>query len=131
MNFYNPYSYNYQQQNMNYQQQTQQNSNYISFFVVSNKEDVDRYIVSPNQTVNLYDNVNGIIYSKSADNLGKYTTRVFQLKEINNNNTSNNNDFVLKNDFLALEKTFNERLNDLSTKLENLLKNGKEGVVNE
>lgn len=139
MNYYSPYYYGYQQpnqmninQNMqsNYQQ-PQQNSNYITFIVVSSKEEVDKYIVNPNQTVNLYDNVNGIIYTKSADNLGKYSTRIFQLNELNKNNTNENKDFASKNDLISLEKTFDEKLNNLSAKFENLLKGEKESGLNE
>lgn len=142
-NPYNQYGYNntYQnnnvmqpQQNYGYQQQYQQNQmqqpNHTIFVIVNDYIDVERYIVGANQTVNFYDGKNGYVYSKSADGMGKYTVRAFKLDEIDiknigkeNNKVQETKDYITRNDLKALQDDFNNKLNDLSIRLEKVSKN--------
>ena len=69
-------NYSYQQQQ--YQQNQMQQPNYTIFVLVNDYNEVERYIVGANQTINFYDGKNGYVFSKSADGIGKYTIRAFK-----------------------------------------------------
>lgn len=131
MNYYNannnPYSYNQYQQYQQYQQpqpQPQQQQNFMNLLVVNGYQDVEKYIVLANQTVNFYDSKNGYIFVKSADGIGKYSIKAFKLNEIDLNaiNNPSNIEYATRNDLNALENVFNEKMNNISSKIENLLK---------
>lgn len=123
---YNQYpytNYSYQQQPQ-YQQQYQQQQNYMNLLIINNFNDVEKYIVMANQTVNFYDSKNALIYVKSADSIGKYSIKAFKLNEIDLNaiNNPTNIEYATRNDLNALENVFNEKMNNISSKIENLLK---------
>lgn len=137
-NPYNQYPYtNYQQPNYNngynqFQQQQPQQQNYMNLLVVNGYEDVEKYIVMANQTVNFYDNKNGYIFVKSADGIGKYTIKSFKLNEVDINNIGKNNEKVNEYAKMADFNVLNEKVNTLSSQIENLLKTPKkEDKINE
>lgn len=118
MNYFNQYPY---QQPQAYQPMQQQN--YSTFIVVNGFQDVERYIVSPNQTVNFYDGKNGYLYLKSADSIGKYSIRAFKLDEIDLNSSNTREpkqEYITRSDLTSLQQDFENKLNDLSTRLEKL-----------
>lgn len=124
---YNQYpytNYSYQQQPQYQQQYQQPQQNYMNLLVINNFNDVEKYIVMANQTVNFYDSKNALIYVKSADSIGKYSIKAFKLNEIDLNaiNNPSNIEYATRNDLNALENVFNEKMNNISSKIENLLK---------
>ena len=136
-NPYNQYSYNaYQNTNMQpqqnygmYQQPQYQQPNHTIFVLVNDYNEVERYIVGANQTINFYDGKNGYVYSKSADGMGKYTIRAFKLDEIDirnigkdNNQNKETKDYITRNDLNALQSDFEQKLNNLSSQVEKLSK---------
>ena len=127
MNYNNPYSY---QQYQQYQQQPQP-QNYMYLLVVNGFEDVEKYIVMANQTVNFYDSKNGYIFVKAADGIGKYSIKAFKLNEVDINNIGKQNitpaDYVKIGDFNAL----NDKVNILSSQIENLVKTQNKAVIND
>ena len=139
-NPYNQYPYNaYQntnmqpQQNYSYQQpQYQQNQiqqpNHTIFILVNDYNEVERYIVGANQTVNFYDGKNGYVFSKSADGMGKYSIRAFKLEEIDIKDigkvkVQDTKDYITRSDLKGVQDDFNARLNELSNQIEKLSKN--------
>ena len=138
-NPYNQYPYNaYQNNNMQpqpqqnygmYQQPQYQQPNQTIFVIVNDYNEVERYIVGANQTINFYDGKNGYVYSKSADGMGKYTIRAFKLDEIDirnigkdNNQNKETKDYITRNDLNALQSDFEQKLNNLSSQVEKLSK---------
>ena len=136
-NPYNQYPYNaYQNTNMQpqqnygmYQQPQYQQPNQTIFVIVNDYNEVERYIVGANQTINFYDGKNGYVYSKSADGMGKYTIRAFKLDEIDirnigrdNNQNKETKDYITRNDLNALQSDFEQKLNNLSSQVEKLSK---------
>lgn len=136
-NPYNQYSYNaYQNTNMQpqqnygmYQQPQYQQPNHTIFVLVNDYNEVERYIVGANQTINFYDGKNGYVFSKSADGMGKYTIRAFKLDEIDirnigkdNNQNKETKDYITRNDLNALQNDFEQKLNILSSQVEKLSK---------
>ena len=98
-------------------------------FLVNDYNEVERYIVGANQTINFYDSKNGYVFSKSADGMGKYTIRAFKLDEIDiknigkdNNQNKENKDYITRSDLNALQSDFEQKLNNLSSQVEKLSK---------
>lgn len=141
-NPYNQYPYNaYQNTNMQpqqnygmyqqpqYQQNEMQQPNRTIFILVNDYNEVERYIVGANQTINFYDGKNGYVFSKSADGIGKYTIRAFKLDEIDiknigkdNNQSKETKDYITRSDLNALQSDFEQKLNNLSSQVEKLSK---------
>lgn len=131
-NFQQPYqnnNMNYANNSMQIQQQNQIQTNQMMFIIVNDYSDVERFIVGANQTINFYDSKNGYVFSKSADSLGKYTIKAFELKEIPINNIGkkniyqDNNEYITKSDLEAFRNDFETKLNNLYTQLEKTPKN--------
>lgn len=105
------------------QQQVQQvQNNYLPLTLVETLDDVKTYLVQPNQVVYLKLRNNNTIFEKSANNQGEYT--INEYRKFDNSTPKENVEYAYAKDLTALETTFNERLNKLSTQLENLSKNG-------
>ena len=86
----------------------------------------------PNQTIMLMDSENPILYMKTSNGMGQSTLKYYKLvesseQEIRNQNavqpqpTQNGAEYVLKSEFEALTKKFD----DLSKRLEKPFKNEK------
>lgn len=138
-NVQQPYNQNqFQQGQQANQYQQPQQMNYLTSIVVNGYQDVEKYIVAPNQTINFYDGKNGYFYLKSADGMGRYTIKAFKLSEMNvddiinpkpqntnENNTSNyltRNDlreYVTVSDLKRLEKEFKDTLDHISQQITN------------
>ena len=147
-NPYNQYPYNaYQNTNMQpqqnygyqqpqYQQNQMQQPNHTIFVLVNDYNEVERYIVGANQTINFYDGKNGYVFSKSADGMGKYNIRAFKLdeidiKDIGKVRVQDNKDYITRSDFKSIQDDFNGKLNELSIQVEKLSKNAyKQGYNN-
>ena len=124
-NPYGNYGYNYgynpnQYQNNNNYQQPKTNQYYWVNGIASAKS----YQLQPNQNVMLMDNDEPLVYMKTTDGLGKANLRIFKLvevseEELKQNESSKNNEYVLKSDFEALMT----RVDNLSAKLEKPYKN--------
>lgn len=119
-NPYNPYGYVYPNQ-------IQQQPNHTIFILVNDYNEVERYIVGANQTVNFYDGKNGYVFSKSADGIGKYTIRAFKLEEIDIKDigkvkVQDTKDYITRSDLNALQNDFEQKLNNLSSQVEKLSK---------
>ena len=144
MNYNNPYNqypytnYGYQQpyNNQQYQQaqqyqtqvQNQQSQqNFMNLLVVNGYDEVEKYIVMANQTVNFFDNKNMYIYVKSADGLGKYSIKAFKLNEIDIKDIGKeiNEDkpqYITRTQLDTLENVFNDKIDKLSSRIEKLSK---------
>lgn len=119
-NPYNPYGYVYPNQ-------IQQQPNHTIFILVNGYNEVERYIVGANQTVNFYDGKNGYVFSKSADGMGKYSIRAFKLEEIDIKDigkvkVQDTKDYITRSDLKGVQDDFNARLNELSNQIEKLSK---------
>lgn len=119
-NPYNPYGYAYSNQ--------MQQPNHTIFILVNDYNEVERYIVGANQTINFYDGKNGYVFSKSADGMGKYSIRAFKLDEIDIRDigkvkVQDTKDYITRSDLNVLQNDFNSRLNELSIQVEKLSKN--------
>ena len=116
--FNNPYNFQNMNniQNMNNMQQTQQNSN-VSWIDVANINDINNISVQPGTTAWIRFINDPIIACKTSDSMGICTTKYFEIKEINLNQPQiqNTENFVTKEDF-------NNIINDLNTKFQNLTK---------
>lgn len=138
MNYNNPYYNPYQQypytmqpqqpQQQQYHQPQPQQTNYLPLTFVNGIEGAKAFIVGANQVVYLKDSDSNILFEKKADYQGKYTLNAFELKNIDINNIGKpvvvepNLEVVTKNDLNALETVFVERMNNLSSQLEKLVK---------
>ena len=124
-NFFDPYNFSMQQPQM---QQVQTQTNYLPLTFVNGIEGAKAFIVGANQVVYLKDSDSNILFEKKADYQGKYTLNAFELKNIDINNigkpvvVEQNLEVVTKNDLNALETVFVERMNNLSSQLEKLVK---------
>lgn len=123
-NNYNPYGYGY---GYGYGNQIQQ-PNHTIFILVNDYNEVERYIVGANQTINFYDGKNGYVFSKSADGMGKYSIRAFKLdeidiKDIGKVKVQDTKDYITRSDLKSIQDDFNVRLNELSNQVEKLSKN--------
>lgn len=121
---YNPYGYGY---GYGYGNQIQQ-PNHTIFILVNDYNEVERYIVGANQTINFYDGKNGYVFSKSADGMGKYNIRAFKLdeidiKDIGKVRVQDTKDYITRSDLKSIQDDFNVRLNELSNQVEKLSKN--------
>ena len=139
MNYNNPYFNPYQQYpytQQQYQLQQQVQTNYLPLTFINGIEGAKAFIVAPNQVVYLKDSDSNILYEKKADAQGRYTLTAFELKPIDvNNNSKNNqetikNDYITKDDLIELKSSFFEELNIISRQLENLSKT-KSAIANE
>ena len=133
MNYNNPYNgYQYNNYMNQYQQpQMQQQQNYMNLLVINAFEDVEKYIVMANQTVNFYDNKNGYIFVKSADSIGKYSIKAFKLNEVDINNIGKQNDTPTKSVQICDLNAINEKLDILSSKVEKLITTQNKGEIND
>jgi hypothetical protein len=115
-----------------YQQpQMQQQQNYMNLLVINAFEDVEKYIVMANQTVNFYDNKNGYIFVKSADSIGKYSIKAFKLNEVDINNIGKQNDTPTKYVQISDLNAVNERVDILSAQLQKLITTQNKGEIND
>ena len=128
-------------QNTPQMQQPQQN--FIPMFYINGIIGAKAFtMTSPNSTILLKDSESNMIYEKKSDAEGRCTISAFEMKPVNldnnglpiknveeNNKDVNNinyltkedlKDIVNKDDFKTLQDTFEERLNKLSTTIENL-----------
>ena len=132
MNYNNPYYNQYQQYPYTMQphqpQPQPQQTNYLPLTFVNGIEGAKAFIVGANQVVYLKDSDSNILFEKKADYQGKYTLNAFELKNIDINNigkpvvVEQNLEVATKNDLNALETVFVERMNNLSSQLEKLVK---------
>ena len=129
--YYNPYQqypYTMQPQQPQQQYHQPQQTNYLPLTFVNGIEGAKAFIVGANQVVYLKDSDSNILFEKKADYQGKYTLNAFELKNIDINNIGKpvvvepNLEVVTKNDLNALETVFVERMNNLSSQLEKLVK---------
>lgn len=127
--YYNPYQqYPYTMQPQQPHQPQPQQTNYLPLTFVNGIEGAKAFIVGANQVVYLKDSDSNILFEKKADYQGKYTLNAFELKNIDINNIGKsvavepNLEVVTKNDLNALETVFVERMNNLSSQLEKLVK---------
>ena len=122
-----------QQPNFNnlYQQPNQQTQTTQCAFV-NGLEGAKAFQMLPNQTIMLMDSENPILYMKTSNGMGQSTLKYYKLvesseQEIRNQNvvqpqpTQNGAEYVLKSEFEALTKKFD----DLSKRLEKPFKNEK------
>lgn len=89
--FYNP--------NANVVNNPAQNRSTIGFATVNGLEDAKSFIVMPNQTYWLKDNLSNLIYEKKTDSSGHYTMKSYELIEQNQEN-----EFVKRSEFLELKQ---------------------------
>lgn len=94
-NYYNNFQPNNYQYQPNYQQPLQR----TMFAMINGIEDVRTFIVQPNQTVYLLDTTSNHFYIKKADMSGRYAIEDYLLVKAE----QENNDYVKKSDFLALQ----------------------------
>ena len=118
---------NYVYQQPQYQQNQMQQPNHTIFVLVNDYNEVERYIVGANQTINFYDSKNGYVFSKSADGMGKYSIRAFKLEEIDIKDigkvkVQDTKDYITRSDLNALQNDFEQKLNNLSSQVEKLSK---------
>lgn len=109
--FYQP---NYQQQQN--ASQTQNNS----IIWVSGEAGAKAYLVAPNTTVQLWDSEEQVIYLKSADASGMPSMRILDYTIRNNtqpttaqNLAQSDERYVTKEEFKAMQETFEKRLKAL------------------
>lgn len=99
---------NYQQPQNNINKQNQFQQNIYAF--VNGLEGAKSYMVPANQTVLLMDSEQPVCYMKSANALGQCSLRYFKLtetneneiRELNNAQTKQSNDFVSRNEFESI-----------------------------
>lgn len=131
--------------NMPQMQVQQPQQNFIPMIYTNGVIGAKAYILAPNSTIFLKDSESNMIFMKKSDNEGKCTLSAYEMTPIqldendvpikpkNEQVISANNkinyltkedlkDIVDKNDFKALQETFEERLNKLSTTIESLSK---------
>lgn len=118
-NYYNP-NYN-QSYNQNYNPTTNQ---LTGFEFVNGIEEARKYIVNPNKTMYLKDLSSNMIFIKKCDNQGRYTLQVYEMNEINQDQTT---EFVKKADFNALVSS----VDNLSKMVENFVNKPKTDFKNQ
>ena len=89
------------------QQQIQQQ--FIQMFFVGSEDDVKKYIVMPNQMVYLKDINSNILYEKKANNIGEYSIKKYELKDLSTP-TENTPVYALKSDLEALSSKVDKLL---------------------
>lgn len=130
----------YQNQSQVMQQpQTQMQMNYMPLVLVDNIDEVKRYIVQPNQVVYLKIRNSNVIYEKSANNQGEYA--INEYSKIDNNSNNGNqiinqekidlSQYITKSDFEAFKGSLEERMNNLSSKIEKRNNDRKNNVSRE
>ena len=126
---YNPYNNYYSQNynnNMSYnpmpqtQMQRPQIDTPIQDLRFVTSEEAKAYIVYPNTTALLIDKASKIAYLKSTDNLGQSSMKMFKYGELNTNDDTKNEEYLMKN--FVHKDTLDTIVNDINAQL-NELKN--------
>lgn len=140
MNYNNPYYNPYQQypytsgyvNQQTYQQVQQPQTSYLPLTFVSGLEGAKAFIVGANQVVYLRDSDSNILYEKRADQQGKYTLIAYELKPLDTNKPIQEqnvvSEYATTSDLKALETLFVNRMNNLSSEIEKLIKNENKEV---
>lgn len=92
-----------------YPQQPQQQINYVPLVYVSGIQSVETYIVNPSTTVLLKDTQNNVIYEKSADAQGIYSTKIYKLNDNSKPSQENADLSALKDKVDKLYQEFEKR----------------------
>ena len=100
-NYYNPGYMNY------YQPQQQARPN-IGFSSVNGIDDAKAFIVGPNQTYWLKDNLSNVIFEKKADAQGRYSLEIYELVKQNQEQ-----DYVRRSELNALQEQIKELANSI------------------
>lgn len=120
------YNNNFNRQNYGYPYDNTYNSgNQIkTYSFVNGMEGANAYPIMPGTSMLLMDTNKPICYMKTADNIGKYTVRYFELKEIDANTAKSilepevppQPEYVSKEDFMKLNSKFDELLKRLDSR---------------
>lgn len=95
-----------------------------TYSFVHGMEGANAYPIMPGTSMLLMDTNKPICYMKTADNIGKYTVRYFELKEIDENTARSilepevppQPEYVSKEDFMKLNSKFDELLKRLDSR---------------
>ena len=123
--------------NNNYQTQNQQSSanvpaqqpTYMPLTFVNSIEEVNKFIVSPNNSVYLWLNSGDKLFIKSCDSTGRYNTETYDLSKCNENSPKKANeqqkdfskDFVSKQEFKEIETRLEGKLIKLQSEVDKLV----------
>lgn len=113
-------NYPYQNIQPQYQQIDQPSNTNCNFIYVNGYNQVQEYVVRPNQRLYFLDNNDNYMYVKEANNFGIATTETYEIKKVENVPVvqpiqNPPQDIITREEFESLQK----QLNDLQTKLNN------------
>lgn len=104
-----------------------QQPRFWSLVLVDSIDEVNRYIVQPNQVVYLKIRNSNFIFEKTANNQGEYSINQYGKIE----QKQEKQEFVSMDIFNRFNESLEQRINKLSSDLENVLKQKKEVNLNE
>lgn len=98
------------------QQPQQQQTNQPQFSLINSTQEASSYVVSPNSNAILLDIQDDLLYIKQADGIGKISTRVFKLEEVEYQQAPKEIDaslFVTQAEFNSLKSQISDFISSL------------------